>query len=98
VVDEVLIRIILRNTRFQPSANLKVYDSYIIDMGSKTAYIHEDVMVRLGLLDADNDIIETETKSGKRTVANVLKLRHVDKQRDNIIRLGTMLKINLGLE
>jgi hypothetical protein len=28
VVDEVLIRIILRDTRFQASVNLKVYDSH----------------------------------------------------------------------
>lgn len=49
-------------------------------MGSKMAYIHEDMMVRLGLLDIDdNNIIEIETKSGKRTVVNVLKLRDVDK-------------------
>ena len=33
VVDEVLIRIILRDTRFQPSVNLKVYDLYVRDMG-----------------------------------------------------------------
>jgi hypothetical protein len=74
-----MIHLILRKG-FQPSINLKVCESYEPVMGSKMAYIHEDMMVRLGLLDIDdNNIIEIETKSGKRTVVNVLKLRDVDK-------------------
>jgi hypothetical protein len=71
---ELVIRMLLRDTPFEPSVNLKVYDSYVKGF-SKTAYIHKDVMVRLGLSNTDDDnIIEIETKSGKRTVVNVLEL------------------------
>jgi hypothetical protein len=99
MTNEVTIRLTLRDTRFHPSVNLKVYDSYVIDFSSKTAYIHKDVMDKLGLTDTDENIIEIETKSDKRTVANVLELRDVDKRRDNIIRLGgVIMRANLGLK
>jgi hypothetical protein len=99
MTNEVTIRLTLRDTRFHTSVNLKVYDSYVIDFSSKTAYIHKDVMDKLGLTDTDENIIEIETKSDKRTVANVLELRDVDKRRDNIIRLGgVIMRANLGLK
>jgi hypothetical protein len=95
---QLLIHLFLHNTLFEPSVNLKVYDSYDEVVGSKTAYIHKDVMTSLGLLDTNDDnIIEVETND-KKTVANVLELRDVDKRKNNIIRLGFMTRMNLDLQ
>jgi len=57
-------------------------------------------MTKLGLLEADDDnnLIEIETKSDRRTAANVLELRSVDKRKNNIIRLGTMVHFNLKID
>lgn len=57
-------------------------------------------MDKLGMTDTDDSNI-IDTKSGKRTVANVLELRDVDKRRKNIIRIGgvtTMVNLDLKSE
>jgi hypothetical protein len=81
----------------RPTMKLKYYKTYET-LSSTTAYIDSSVMKKLGMLDTNDDnIIEIEF-AGRRTVANVLQLRQVDKRRKNIIRLSDIVEINLTFD
>jgi hypothetical protein len=81
----------------RPTVSLKLRKAYDGTLTSKTAYIHEDVMTKLGLLDADDDniIMIANESTGRVSVAKVLWLREADRHRKNIIRLSPMVFFNL---
>lgn len=88
VIDEELIL----TTLAIPSVSLNAYGPYLPDVRSKTVYIDNDTMIKLGV--TVNDIVEIESNT-MRTVANVLPL-HPEDHGKNIIRIDNTVLTSMS--